>query len=53
LIFYLLIFKKSVDHRAEFYQGDLGREEDLEEIISEYQIEAGIHFAANNLVANL
>lgn len=43
-------FKDSVDSRAVFIQGDLGKEEDLEAVFSTYPIEAVMHFAANSLV---
>jgi UDP-glucose 4-epimerase len=43
-------FRESVDLRAEFVQGDLGKEEDLEAVFSAYPIDAVMHFAANSLV---
>lgn len=43
-------FRDSVDSRAVFIQGDLGKEEDLEAVFSTYPIDAVMHFAANSLV---
>lgn len=40
----------AVDERAIFVEGDLGKEEDVEQIFSSYQIDAVMHFAANSLV---
>lgn len=43
-------FRDSVDSRAVFIQGDLGKEEDLKAVFSTYPINAVMHFAANSLV---
>lgn len=42
--------QESVDERAVFIKGDLGKEEDLEPIFSKYPIKAVMHFAAFSLV---
>lgn len=42
--------QESVDERAIFIKGDLGKEEDLEPIFSKYPIKAVMHFAAFSLV---
>ncbi|WP_339165017.1 UDP-glucose 4-epimerase GalE [Siminovitchia sp. FSL W7-1587] len=42
--------REAVDHRAVFFQGDLGDEENLEFVFSKYPIKAVMHFAANSLV---
>lgn len=39
-----------IDKRVRFVQGDLGNREILEQLFSEYPIEAVMHFAANSLV---
>lgn len=40
----------AVDERAQFMEGNLGNEADLESLFSTYEIEAVMHFAANSLV---
>lgn len=42
--------QESVDERAVFIKGDLGKEKDLEPIFSKYPIKAVMHFAAFSLV---
>ncbi|MGP7817983.1 UDP-glucose 4-epimerase GalE [Niallia sp. 01092] len=42
--------EEAVDSRAVFIKGDLGKEEDLEPIFSNYPIKAVMHFAAYSLV---
>ncbi|AQX55573.1 UDP-glucose 4-epimerase GalE [Priestia flexa] len=40
----------AIDERAQFVEGNLGSEADLEHVFSTYQIDAVMHFAANSLV---
>lgn len=40
----------AIDDRATFIKGDLGNVQDLNEVFSNYDIEAVMHFAANSLV---
>lgn len=42
--------REAVDIRAIFVEGDLGNEEDLQKVFSEYPIKAVMHFAAYSLV---
>lgn len=42
--------RSSIDERAMFVEGNLGNEIVLENILTEYKIEAVMHFAANSLV---
>ncbi|MHA7138167.1 UDP-glucose 4-epimerase GalE [Rossellomorea arthrocnemi] len=39
-----------IDKRVHFVKGDLGKRETLDQLFSEYPIEAVMHFAANSLV---
>lgn len=41
----------AVDERAIFYEGDIGRAEDLDTIFVNHQIDAVMHFAASSLVS--
>lgn len=43
-------FLSSVDSRALFFEGDIGSEEDLDNVFSNYKINSVMHFAANSLV---
>ncbi|MDQ6600371.1 UDP-glucose 4-epimerase GalE [Bacillus salipaludis] len=42
--------REAVDQRAIFVEGDLGNEQDLQKVFSNYPIQAVMHFAANSLV---
>lgn len=42
--------QEAIDEKAIFVKGNLGKEEDLESIFSNYSIRAVMHFAANSLV---
>ena len=40
----------AIDERSLFLEGNLGNEEDLDKVFSNYKIDAVMHFAANSLV---